>query len=431
MYHGNFRLMSKSSDLYDDARSIFPGGVNSPVRYYEPYPRFIERGNGSEIWDVDGRRYIDFCLAFGPLILGHSHPSMQDALMTAYKTGINFGAPTEVENNLGKMIIENVPAVEKIRFASSGTEATMHAIRLSRSYTKRKIIIKVEGGYHGSHDYALIKAGSGALAHGIPSSPGIPEEVGKTVLIAEYNNIDSFNHIIKEHGKEEIAAVIIEPVMGNTGVILPKDGFLNELAELTVKNDMLLIFDEVITGFRFKFGCFSSIANVKPDITTLGKIIGGGLPIGAVGGRDDIMDLIAPEGKTYLAGTFSGNRLSMLGGFNTLRELKKSDYKSLNNRTDILIKRIRDILSRYKAGTVNSLGSMFQIFFGIEKVEKYSDALQANSKRFLRFFNFALDLGLYIPPSTYETNFISFVHNEDQLERFVEILEVFLKSDKS
>ena len=431
MYHGNFRPMSKSSDLYNDARSIFPGGVNSPVRYYEPYPRFIERGSGSEIWDVDGRRYVDYCLAFGPLILGHAHPSIQDALIASAKSGINFGAPTEVENNLGRMITDNVPAIEKIRFASSGTEATMHAIRLSRSYTKRKIIIKVEGGYHGSHDYALIKAGSGALTHGVPSSPGVPEEVGKTVMIAEYNNIESFSRIINEHRKEGISAVIIEPVLGNTGVIPPRETFLKELAELLVKNDILLIFDEVITGFRFKFGCYSSIAGVRPDITTLGKIIGGGLPIGAIGGRDDIMNLVAPEGKTYLAGTFSGNRLSMMGGFNTLKELKNCDYQSLNRKVDKITKEISDVLSKYDSGTINSSGSMFQIFFGSNSVEKYSDVLKVHSKRFLRFFNFALDHGLYIPPSTFETNFVSFVHKEDQLEKFVEVLEMFLKYDKS
>ena len=423
--------MSKSSNLYNEARSIFPRGVNSPVRYYEPYPRFIERGSGSEIWDVDEKKYVDYCLAFGPLILGHAHPSMQEALMTASRTGINFGAPTEVENNLGKMIIDNVPAVEKIRFASSGTEATMHAIRLARSYNNKKIIMKVEGGFHGSHDYALIKAGSGALTHGIPSSPGIPEEVGKTVLIAEYNNIEGFSNTIREHRKEGISAVIIEPVMGNTGVILPKDSFLKELAELVIKNDILLIFDEVITGFRFKFGCYSSIAGVNPDITTLGKIIGGGLPIGAVGGREDIMNLIAPEGKTYLAGTFSGNHLSMLGGFNTLKELKKSDYQSLNNKAEVLTEKISEILSRYDAGTINAYGPMFQIFFGVENVEKYPDALKADAKMFLRFFNFALDHGIYLPPSTFETNFLSFMHTEYQLERFVEILEMFLKNDKS
>ena len=431
MYHGNFRTMSKSSDLYNDARFIFPGGVNSPVRYYEPYPRFIERGSGSEIWDVDGRRYVDYCLAYGPLVLGHSHPSMEDALIEASKTGINFGAPTNVENNLGKMIVDNVPAIEKIRFASSGTEATMHAIRLSRSYNRKKIIIKVEGGFHGSHDYALIKAGSGALTHGIPSSPGIPEEVGKTVMIAEYNNIESFRSIINEHRKEGISAVIMEPVLGNTGVIPPREAFLKELAELLIKDDILLIFDEVITGFRFKFGCYSSIAGVKPDITTLGKIIGGGLPIGAIGGRDDIMNLVAPEGKTYLAGTFSGNRLSMMGGFNTLMELKKLDYHSLNKKVDNLTKRISDILSIYDSGTINSCGSMFQIFFGNRTVEKYSDALKADSRKFNRFFNFALDHGLYIPPSTFETNFVSFVHKEEQLEMFSEVLEMFLKNEKS
>ena len=431
MYHGNFIPMPKSSDLYNDARSIFPGGVNSPVRYYEPYPRFIERGSGSEIWDVDGRRYVDYCLAYGPLILGHSHPSMQDALIEASKTGINFGAPTKVENSLGKMIIENVPAIEKIRFTSSGTEATMHAIRLSRSYTGNNIVIKVEGGFHGSHDYALIKAGSGALTHGIPSSPGVPEEVGKTVMIAEYNNIESFRRIISEHKKEGIAAVIIEPVLGNTGVILPGEAFLKELAELLIENDILLIFDEVITGFRFKFGCYSSIAGVRPDITTLGKIIGGGLPIGAVGGRDDIMNLVAPEGKTYLAGTFSGNRLSMMGGFNTLMELKKCDYQSLNKKLDKLAKNISDVLSMHDSGTINAYGSMFQVFFGSEKVEKYSDVLKVDSRKFIRFFNFALNHELYIPPSTFETNFVSFVHKEEQLEKFVEVLEMFVKNDKS
>jgi glutamate-1-semialdehyde 2,1-aminomutase len=422
----SFPAMTGSSTQFSKAKELFPGGVNSPVRSYEPYPRYISKGKGASIYDIEGNSYTDYCLAYGPLILGHAHPSMKKALSKAAEVGVNFGAPTEFEIDLGTSIKAAIPAMQKMRFTSSGTEATMHAIRLARSYTRKKMIIKAEGCFHGSHDYALIKAGSGALTHGEPSSPGIPEEVAGTVAVAAFNDMDSFRSLIREKSGK-VAAVIVEPVMGNAGVILPENGFLAELRELTSDNDILLIFDEVITGFRFHYGAYHTQIGVTPDLITLGKIIGGGLPIGAFGGRSDIMSQVSPEGKTYVSGTFSGNTLSMLGGIETLRVLKKADYSRLNSMVEKMSSELSDVIGKNVQCSVNHIGTMFQIFFNRAGVSSYSDAIKSDQMQFLRYFRFALDSGIYMPPSTFETNFVSFAHTAKDMERMISMTEEFFR----
>lgn len=417
--------MQESYELFERATKVFPKGVNSPVRFYEPYPLYIRSGQGSKIVDADGREFTDYCLAFGPLILGHSHESMKRALNLVAQMGVNFGAPTENEVLLGEKIVRAIPHVEKIRFASSGTEATMHAIRLARAISRKKVIIKAEGCFHGSHDYVLVKAGSGALTHGTPSSPGIPADVTDTVRIAQYNDIESYRKIISEVGKENIAAVIIEPVMGNVGVIPPERDFLKSLRELTEENDILLICDEVITGFRFQFGTYSARIGIEPDIVVLGKIIGGGLPIGAVAGSAEIMNQISPSGPVYVAGTFSGNLLSMTAGLETLNVLQNADYESLLNRTVKLRGKVSRILSEKNLGTINQHGPMFQIFFGASRVGSYVDAMRGDTKMFRKFFEYCLEKGIYVPPSMYETNFVSFVHSQADLDQFAQALEDF------
>lgn len=421
--------MQESYELFERATKVFPKGVNSPVRFYEPYPLYIRSGHGSKIVDADGNEFTDYCLAFGPLILGHSHESMRKALSQVADTGVNFGAPTENEVLLGEKIVGAIPQVDKIRFASSGTEATMHAIRLARAVSKKKVIIKAEGCFHGSHDYVLVKAGSGALTHGTPSSPGIPDDVTDTVRIAQYNDIESFRKIINEVGKENIAAVIIEPVMGNVGVIPPEQDFLKSLRELTAQNNILLISDEVITGFRFQFGTYSARMGIEPDIVVLGKIIGGGLPIGAIAGSSEIMDQISPSGPVYVAGTFSGNVLSMTAGLETLRVLEHADYKGLLNRTVKLKDQISHTLNEKGLGIVNQQGPMFQIFFGANEVKNYKDAMRGNTKMFRRFFEHCIKSGIYVPPSMYETNFVSFVHSETDLDQFAQVVEDFSKNE--
>lgn len=417
--------MQESYELFERALKVFPRGVNSPVRYYKPYPLYIKRGFGAKIRDVDDREFTDYCLAFGPLVLGHSHESIRSALAQVMDSGVNFGAPTEREVMLGEKIVHAIPHIDKVRFASSGTEATMHAIRAARAYTHKKNIIKAEGCFHGSHDYVLIKAGSGALTHGAPSSPGIPESVADTVAVSQFNDIESFEKIIGEIGKESVAAVILEPVMGNVGVIPPSPDFLKSLRELTEANDILLIFDEVITGFRMHFGAYSSTIGVDPDITVLGKIIGGGLPVGAFAGPDEIMDLISPSGPVYVAGTFSGNLTSMVAGFETLKVLEHIDYSRLNGMMTGFKERLLGTMKQYKLGTINQEGPMFQLFFGTESVRNYGEAMKGDTTLFQKFFEYCLKNGIYIPPSMYETNFVSFAHTEEDLDRFADVLEEF------
>ena len=417
--------MQESYEYFQRASKVFPGGVNSPVRAFKPYPLFMKEGKGPTLTDVDGRNYTDYCLAFGPLILGHGHGSLKNALSESIESGVGFGTPTEDELLLGEKIVSAIPGLEKIRFASSGTEATMHAIRTARAYSGKKIIVKAEGCFHGSHDYVLVKAGSGALTHGTPSSPGIPDEVTSTVRVAQFNDIESYKDIFKSADKNNVAAVIVEPVMGNVGVIPPEKEFLKALRELTEDNGSLLIFDEVITGFRFHFGAYSTQIRVKPDITVLGKIIGGGLPVGAIGGPDEIMKEIAPSGPIYMAGTYSGNLLTMRAGLQTLRILEKMDYDSLNVMVANFAHKVHEIMASRNLGSINQVYSMFQLFFGSPKVRNYGDAMGCDRTVFGRFFEHCLKNNIYVASSMFETNFVSFAHTKDQLDYFAEVLEDF------
>jgi len=403
----------KSEKLFRESLNIFPGGVNSPVRYYKPYPIFIKKGKGSRIYDVDDKSYIDYCLAYGPLILGHSDKDIKKEIKKQLENGWIYGAPTELEIIYGNML-KGATGMEMMRFTSSGTEATMHAIRLARAYTKRNKILKLYGGFHGSHDSVLISPGSGAI--GIPSSPGIPKEVAENTLVANYNDIKGIKEVFSKEGKN-IAAVIVEPVLGNVGVIIPEKNFLNELKNITEKYKSLLIFDEVITGFRFHYGTASKYFDISPDITILGKIVGGGLPLAVFGGKEEIMKNIAPSGKVYQAGTYSGNPLSIAAGIATLKKLKNLDYKELEKKLNILIKYIGDASHDKKIKiSFNGIVSMFQIFFTTNKVKDYPSALTSDANKYYQFFQKLLKKGIYIPPSQYETLFLSFSHTNKEIE---------------
>ncbi|MFG1449326.1 MAG: glutamate-1-semialdehyde 2,1-aminomutase [Thermoplasmataceae archaeon] len=420
----------RSESLFRESIDIFPSGVNSPVRYYGPYPEFIERAHGPYIEDVDGRRYIDYCLGFGPSILGHSPENVVKKLKEKLADGFIYGAPTENESKLGKVIKGAIPSIEKMRFTNSGTEATMHAIRLARAFMKRDIIVKFDGAYHGSHDYVLQKMGSGGLTFGISSSPGIPEQVSSTVVVGKFNDEESVRKIFSTF-KGKIAAVIVEPVLGNVGVIPPAGGFLNFLEEQCRQDGSLLIFDEVITGFRFTFGGYQNSIGIKPDITILGKIIGGGLPVGLFGGRSDIMDMIAPSGPVYEGGTFSGNPLTMIAGYETLSELRKKEYREIGAYTEKIASSASDSARKYGIQVqVNNTGPMFTIFFNRNKVDSYDSAAESNSRLFMEFFKTAKDNGIYLPPSQFESNFVSFAHCKNELEKTIEAFEVSFREIK-
>ncbi len=409
----------KSEELYTLSKNIFPMGVNSPVRYYAPYPIFIRSGQGSKIYDVDGREYTDYCLAYGPMILGHGNESVRGAVKNAIENSWIFGAPTENEIKLGSIIKEAIPNIELLRFTNSGVEATMHAVRVARAFTKRKKIVMINGGYHGSYDSFLVNDKNEPL-------PGILEEVAKNTLIVEFNNLDSLERVMREN-RNEIAAMIIEPVMGNIGLIPPRDGYIKGVREITEKFDSLLIVDEVITGFRNSFGSAQKEFGIKGDLVTLGKIIGGGFPIGAFGGREDIMNLIRPKGNVFHAGTFSGNPLSMVAGYETLRILKEMDYGKIINYTKKIAEKLMEMGDEI---TVNSYGSMFQVFFKKGGVENYSQALLSDREKYFSMFRFLLERGIYIPPSQFETNFVSFSHSKIDMENTLNAFEEFFKSER-
>jgi len=406
----------RSEKYFKISREIFPGGVNSPVRFFDPYPIFMKKGKGSRIFDVDGNSYIDFCLAYGPLILGHADANVRYAVKKQLEDGWIFGTPTEQEIILGKLMKNAIPYMEMMRFVSSGTEATMHAIRLARAYTNRKKIIKVFGGFHGSHDSVLVSPGSGAI--GIPSSPGIPEEISSNTLVVNYNDKNEMEKVLKEN-KNEIASIIVEPVLGNVGVILPEDNYLKFLREKATENDSLLVFDEVITGFRFHYGSAGQYYNVEPDLSIFGKIVGGGFPMAIFGGKKEIMERIAPSGKVYQAGTFSGNPISMAAGIATLNKLKKMDYDILNEKIRIIEKYVNDAKIDKKAYLqFNALISMFQIFFNPNEIKNYQDALKSNTEKFHKFFAKMIKNGYYLPPSQFESLFISFKHTKEDINGF-------------
>jgi len=419
-----------SKKMYNRARQTIPGGVNSPVRYYAPFPFFTAKANGSKIVDIDGNSYIDYCMAYGPLILGHGNPRVIEAIRKQIPNGSIFGTPTEIEIEFAEIIAKSVPCVDMIRVTNSGTEATMHAIRLARGFTERNQIVKFEGCYHGAHDYVLVKAGSGTSTFGDPDSFGIPTDTIKNTIPLPFNNIDVFEKTIEKNG-DEIAAVILEPVIGNAGVILPNDGFLQAIRKATAEKGILLIFDEVITGFRLGLGGAQEYYNVKPDIVTLGKIIGGGFPIGAFGGTKKIMSLNSPIGDVYQAGTFSGNPISITAGLTVLRQLtdgRKRIYDVLRKTGEKMRNGLREQAEDAKVhAQVNGLSSMFQIFLTDNPVNNYNDAKSSDFNKFQRYHKILLNRGIFVPPSQFETCFLSTVHTNEDIEKTIEVMGSALK----
>jgi glutamate-1-semialdehyde 2,1-aminomutase len=415
---------SKSQMLYDESIKFIPGGVNSPVRAFKAVggnPLFIQSGNGSKIYDVDGNEYIDYVCSWGPLILGHSHPKIISAITEQALKGTSYGAPTELELRLAKIVVDAFPSIQMVRMVNSGTEATMSAIRLARGFTNRGKIVKFEGCYHGHGDSFLIKAGSGALTLGVPTSPGVPSEIAEMTIVAKYNDLDGLNKIFEIEG-ENIAAVIVEPIAGNVGLIPPKDGYLEGLRELTKKNGSLLVFDEVITGFRVAYGGVQTLYDIEPDLTCLGKIIGGGLPVGAYGGKREIMEYMAPVGPVYQAGTLSGNPLAMAAGIAALEELQTGDvYSKLEEKASRLANGLRQ--SADEAGAVvsfNRVGSMFCGFFTDKKVVDYDTATSSDTEKYAVFFKEMQEQGIYIAPSQFETSFISLAHTNEDIDKTIE-----------
>jgi glutamate-1-semialdehyde 2,1-aminomutase len=419
-----------SSELFEKAKRLIPGGVNSPVRAFSPYPFFTKCARGSRLWDVDGNEYVDYCMGYGPLILGHAHPRVMEAVKEQLEKGTLYGTPTEQEVELAELICEAVPCAEMLRLVNTGTEATMSAIRVARGYTGRKKIVKFEGCYHGAHDNVLVKAGSGATTFGMPNSLGVPEETTQNTLVVPYNDVESFEQTIKRE-RDEIAAVIIEPVIGNAGLILPKNGYLKWIRELTKENEIVLIFDEVITGFRMAFGGAEEYYSVIPDMVTLGKIMGGGFPLAAFGGKKEIMEMVAPMGKVYQAGTFSGNPISVVAGLATLKTIReKGDlfYSELEFKGKMICDAVRDIAEdAHFSVKVNGVASMFQLFFTNGDVYDYESAKKADKARFMAYHKKLLEKGIFIPPSHFETCFISSAHSKEDVETTIEAIEEALE----
>ena len=411
----------KSRQMYEKAKILIPGGVSSPVRAIKPYPFYTASADGSKIRDIDGNEYIDYCMAYGPLILGHNHPLIKETIKSQLDKGWLYGTPIELEVTLAEKIIGYYPSIDMLRFVSTGTEATMSALRLARGFTGRNKFVKIEGGFHGAHDAVLVKAGSGATTMGEPDSLGIPADFTKYTLQAPYNDIEAMAGLV-EKNKDDMAAVIIEPMLGNVGPVLPMTGYLEELRKLTLENDVLLIFDEVITGFRLAMGGAQEYFGVIPDITTMGKIIGGGLPIGVFGGRREIMEMISPSGAIYQAGTFSGSPCSMAAGIAMLDYLKQENIHEKLNSTgnylrDSLSKIVEDLGLDYN---VCGIASMFKIFFG-EEPHNYQEVLKCDKEGYLAFFHRMLESGIFLPPSQFETNFISAAHSEEDIENTLEV----------
>ena len=416
--------MNRSKQLFRRAQEIIPGGVNSPVRAFRAvggHPLFIQRGEGSHIWDVDGREYIDYVGSWGPLIFGHRPPEVLRALQQILEIGTSFGAPTEREVDLAEFIAKFFPSVEKVRLVNSGTEATMSAIRLARGFTGRERIVKFDGCYHGHGDSLLVKAGSGVATLGLPDSPGVPQNLAGLTTVLPFNNPSALKSEFDRHGKD-IACVIVEPVAGNMGCVPPRAGYLELLRDLTQRSGSILIFDEVMTGFRVARGGAQQVYGIEPDLTTLGKIIGGGLPVGAYGGRAEIMDYVAPAGPVYQAGTLSGNPLAVAAGLATLRRLDEAaPYNNLETLGSRLERGLIEAAS--KAGVpvrVNRVGSMFTVFFTNQDVMDFESAKTSDTQRFNRFFHMMLDEGAYLPPSQFEAAFISAAHTNSDIERTIE-----------
>ncbi|AZI32935.1 glutamate-1-semialdehyde 2,1-aminomutase [Kaistella carnis] len=423
-------LYQRSSALFDEAYKYIPGGVNSPVRAFKSVggvPVFMKSAKGAYLTDADDNQYLDYINSWGPAILGHTHPEVLEAIKKQAERGFSYGTPTELETEIAKYIVENVPNIDQIRMVSSGTEACMSAIRLARGFTGRNKFIKFEGCYHGHSDSFLIKAGSGAATFGNPSSPGVTSGTAQDTLNARYNDIEQVEDLFR-HNEGEIAAVIIEPVAGNMGCVLPENNFLQKLRTLCDKHGALLIFDEVMTGFRLAFGGAQELFDVKADLVTFGKVIGGGLPVGAFAGRNEIMDHLAPKGAVYQAGTLSGNPLAMRAGLTTLQIIKndKNFYENINKTTEILDFEIGKILnSKSIEHRINRKGAMMSIFFHINSVSNFDDASNANHALFNNFFHQLLAQGIYLPPSGYETWFISDAIKQKEIDKTLEVINNF------
>jgi glutamate-1-semialdehyde 2,1-aminomutase len=416
------RKLDQSRSLQKRAEQLIPGGVNSPVRAFRSVgsePPFLIRGEGAHVWDADGNRYIDYVGSWGPLILGHAEPAVIEAIVQAARNGTSFGASTPTEAELAELVIEAFPAIEKVRFVSSGTEATMSAIRLARAATGRKMIVKFEGCYHGHSDALLVKAGSGVATLGIPGSAGVPEEFVEFTLALPYNDVSAVEEAFSKF-KNQIACVIVEPVVGNMGCVPPAPGYLQALRQITEREGSLLIFDEVMTGFRVAFGGASELYNVQPDLTTLGKIIGGGLPVGAYGGAAKLMDMVAPIGPVYQAGTLSGNPLAMAAGIATLCQLKQNRehfYRQLGEMSGKLVAGIATAAKEAGiAMTANRVGSMFTFFFTDRQVTDWESAATCDTAKFGRFHGAMMDAGVWLPPSQFEAAFLSVAHTQGDIE---------------
>ncbi|WP_039043054.1 glutamate-1-semialdehyde 2,1-aminomutase [Sporosarcina sp. ZBG7A] len=417
------RDYTKSKQAFSKAVDLMPGGVNSPVRAYKSVnmdPIFMESGKGAIITDIDGNEYIDYVLSWGPLILGHAEDGVVSAIQQAAVKGSSFGAPTLLENELAEIVIERVPSIEMVRMVSSGTEATMSVLRLARGYTKRNLILKFEGCYHGHGDSLLIKAGSGVATLGLPDSPGVPEGVAKNTITVPYNDLESLRVAFKEYG-HDLAGVIVEPVAGNMGVVPPQPGFLEELRKLTEENGTLLIFDEVMTGFRVGYNCAQGHFGITPDLTCLGKVIGGGLPVGAYGGKREIMEHIAPAGTVYQAGTLSGNPLAMTAGIETLKRLNPASYEHFMKLGDQLEKGFREAATANGIPhTVNRAGSMIGFFFTNEDVVDYESAKSSDLALFAEYYRLMAAEGIFLPPSQFEGMFLSAAHTEAHISKTVD-----------
>ncbi|RKU26654.1 glutamate-1-semialdehyde-2,1-aminomutase [Candidatus Poribacteria bacterium] len=415
---------SKSLAAWQKSQQFIPGGVNSPVRNFSKvggHPRFIARGEGSKIYDIDGNAYIDYVASWGPLVLGHAHPSVVAAVSTAASNGTSFGAPTILETELAETIVNAVPSIEQVRLVNSGTEATMSAIRVARGYTGRDKILKIDGCYHGHVDYLLAKAGSGVATFGLSDSGGVPEDFARNTLTVPFNNPDAVREAI-EANPDEIACLILEPIMGNMGIIPPREGYLNQLREITEEHGIVLIFDEVITGFRVAYGGAQSFYNVTPDMTCLGKIIGGGLPVGAYGGKREIMQCVAPEGEVYQAGTLSGNPLAVTAGITTLKRLAEPGvYEHLETRAAVLAAGLAEATKKHGIDAWHSrIGSMLMLYFTSETVTDADGARTADTERYQQYFWGLVESGVYVAPSQFEAGFVSLVHSEDDINETVQ-----------
>ncbi|GER66168.1 glutamate-1-semialdehyde 2,1-aminomutase [Weizmannia acidilactici] len=425
------RSYEKSIEAYKEAVTMMPGGVNSPVRAFKAVgmnPIFMDYGKGSKIYDIDGNEYIDYVLSWGPLILGHANDRVVDALKKTAEKGTSFGTPTLMENKLAALVKERVPSIEIVRMVSSGTEATMSALRLARGYTGRNKILKFEGSYHGHGDSLLIKAGSGVATLGLPDSPGVPLGIAQNTIAVAYNDLEAVRAAFEQYG-EDIACVIVEPVAGNMGVVPPKKGFLKGLREVTKEYGALLIFDEVMTGFRVDYNCAQGYFDVTPDLTCLGKVIGGGLPVGAFGGRADIMEKIAPTGPVYQAGTLSGNPLAMTAGYETLRQLTPETYKEFIRKADRLEAGFHEAALKYEIPhTFNRAGSMIGVFFTNEEVYNFETARTSDLDLFAKYYRGMAENGVFLPPSQFEGIFLSAAHSDEDIDRTIEAVEKTFKA---